>query len=759
MLVTDKRTPVIRFGKFEVDLHAGEVRRSGSKIKLQEQPFQILAMLLERPGQVVSREELQKRLWPADTFVDFDHSLNAAIRRLRDALGDSAENPVFVETVARRGYRFLAPLNGGNESTPSAVLPSGSHSRQSRILISAVILAAGVVIGLTIARSPRQPNASKSPRVAIRRLTANPEDDPVLAGTISPDGKYLAFADKTGSYLREVDSGETHVLKLPSGFVALPVAWYPDGIHLLATRVEGPKAPPSLWQISIMGGLPRKLIDDGRQPAVSRQDSQIAFVRGMDLNEEIWVMDSDGEHPRRIAVGRRSMFGTPAWSPDGRRIACITGVYAPEIFELRTKIDIFDVQAGRQETLLSAEDTQTHTPPQQRSLGTNAGDGSDATEHSFSVGRGFVLDSSVHLGPGLVWTPENQLIYSVSEPRPNQADSNVWSIALDQRGHAAGTAVRITASPDEVANLSATADGKRIAVTKNSINPDVYVVELQGKGTRLGASTRLTLDNRRDFPFSWTPDGKAVLFSSDRDGVYHIFKQQIDQTVPELFVGGPEQAMAPRLTPDNSTMVYVIWPKLGDSPHGRLMRVPLSGGVPQTLLEKAGVGNVQCARLPSTLCLFDARTPTELSFFRFDPFTGKVEELPEAKIQDAPAYAYNWSLSPKGDILATAKAKGVEKDPKITFLFLKTGVKRTVTAEAWARIDSIDFAADGRSLWAPAYVNTGKSALLNIDLEGHTRTMLEDTSMTIGWAIPAPDGKHLALWKARGTSNIWMLER
>src|SRR5579864_9459371 len=103
-----------RFGVFELNLRAGELRRNGVKIKLQEQPFQVLALLLERPGEVVTREEVRNRLWPADTFVDFDHSLNAAVRRLRDALGDSAENPTFVETVARRGYRFLAPVRSGN---------------------------------------------------------------------------------------------------------------------------------------------------------------------------------------------------------------------------------------------------------------------------------------------------------------------------------------------------------------------------------------------------------------------------------------------------------------------------------------------------------------------------------------------------------------------------------------------------------------------------------------------------------------------
>src|SRR6202007_756903 len=105
------------FGVFEVDLRAGELRKHGLRIRLQEQPFQVLAMLLEHVGQVVTREELQRKLWPADTFVDFDHGLNKAINKIRKALGDSAESPRFVETVARRGYRFLAEVKVADAAT------------------------------------------------------------------------------------------------------------------------------------------------------------------------------------------------------------------------------------------------------------------------------------------------------------------------------------------------------------------------------------------------------------------------------------------------------------------------------------------------------------------------------------------------------------------------------------------------------------------------------------------------------------------
>jgi DNA-binding winged helix-turn-helix (wHTH) protein len=100
----------LRVGGFEVDLRCGEVRRNGDRIKLQERPFQILAALLERPGEMVTREEIQQKLWPTDTFVDFEHSINTAVTKLREALGDDAENPRFIETLPRRGYRLSAPV-------------------------------------------------------------------------------------------------------------------------------------------------------------------------------------------------------------------------------------------------------------------------------------------------------------------------------------------------------------------------------------------------------------------------------------------------------------------------------------------------------------------------------------------------------------------------------------------------------------------------------------------------------------------------
>ncbi len=140
--------PSLRFGVYEVDLQAGELRRKGRKLKLQEQPFQVLALLLEHPGEVVTREALREKLWPADTFVEFDHSLNTAISKIREALGDLADNPRFVETLPRRGYRFIAPVEGLGQAPPAQAAPEVPTAPVRRARFQPAWLAALAVVAL-----------------------------------------------------------------------------------------------------------------------------------------------------------------------------------------------------------------------------------------------------------------------------------------------------------------------------------------------------------------------------------------------------------------------------------------------------------------------------------------------------------------------------------------------------------------------------------------------------------------------------------
>jgi DNA-binding winged helix-turn-helix (wHTH) protein len=154
----------IRFGAFEADLHSGEVRKSGIRIKLQDQPFKVLEILLEHPGDLVTREELQCRIWPEESFGDFDHAVNVAVGKLRTALGDSADNPSFIETVPRRGYRFVARLEGSPAETrqakaPATVAPPSGNKigpRRARLAALAFVIA-GILLGLGASSGAAQP--------------------------------------------------------------------------------------------------------------------------------------------------------------------------------------------------------------------------------------------------------------------------------------------------------------------------------------------------------------------------------------------------------------------------------------------------------------------------------------------------------------------------------------------------------------------------------------------------------------------------
>src|SRR5437762_350004 len=186
MALESRSSRVLRFGTFEVDLRAGELRRQGVRIKVQEQPFHVLTLLLQRPGEVVTREELRNQNWSPDTFVDFDNSLNTAINKLREALGDSADNPRFIETLPRRGYRFIAPVTEVDGATKGAAtsvrVASPTRSRKMVMTAVVVIFAAGISGGL-LWRARQAQRLTEKDTIVLGDF-ANSTGDAVFDGTL-----------------------------------------------------------------------------------------------------------------------------------------------------------------------------------------------------------------------------------------------------------------------------------------------------------------------------------------------------------------------------------------------------------------------------------------------------------------------------------------------------------------------------------------------------------------------------------------------
>jgi len=275
-----------RFGVFELDASSGELRRNGTVVKLREQPARILLLLLEHAGQMVTREQLRQHLWPSDTFVDFDHSLNSAVMKLREALGDSADKPLYIETIPKKGYRFIAPV-----SQPGDAQNGGASSR--------------LTVGSELAGSNTREQSNGSIEVSAS----------------TPD-------EKQGR--RRLLSRKLALLTVCL-ISAIGIAWFirSDSLRsaLLPSRSQ-PKPPsgePNMVSPNLRSSILTSAPGDARFPSFSPDGRQIAFVWNGEerTHYDIYVQLVGGDTPLQLTHHKRGdgVPGPPQWSPDGREVA------------------------------------------------------------------------------------------------------------------------------------------------------------------------------------------------------------------------------------------------------------------------------------------------------------------------------------------------------------------------------------------------------------------------------------------------------
>jgi Tol biopolymer transport system component/DNA-binding winged helix-turn-helix (wHTH) protein len=557
---SERSARIVRFGIFEADLETGELRKNGVKVPLQGQPFQVCALLLEHAGELVTREKLRQKVWPEDTFVDFEQALNTAIAKIRLALGDEADNPRFVQTLPRRGYRFIGPVTKpALQAVAPAVAPVASTgwsqrltARRSWLLASTTLLI--LLSGFGIWRSAKNRVNAPSPievarpdKLTIVPFTTFPGFE--IAPSFSPDGNEIVFSwfgygkeFQFDLYIKQV--GQEHVLQLthhPAAF--LGSAWSPDGRLIAFMRQADPEST-GIYLISPLGGAERKVASitpfsgpesqgvrwspDGKWLAFSKMNSLAKNAGSSADHFSIHLVNVETSEERLLPDPSNDCGNTwqPAFSPDGKYLAsvCVLAEGVAKIY------------------------LQTPDGKQPREL-----KGARSSE-------GFL---------GLAWAEDSQSLLYCS-------DQHLWRIPL------AGGKPEMLLFAQDVESVAVASHGNRLAFAQVHHSSQIFQLALASQTKFTAPAAKLISSTRGDAGAHVSPDGRHIAFQSWRSGSPEVWVCDRDASNPVQLTsfGGPSIG-EPRWSPDGRRIVFDL---RTDSGISELYIVDLVGGRPRRFL-------------------------------------------------------------------------------------------------------------------------------------------------------------------------------
>ena len=504
----------IRFGVFELDLHAAELRKAGAHLNLPTQSFHVLKLLLERPGDLVTREELRRHVWPDGTFVDFEHGMNAIVNRLRETLGDSADRPRFIETVPRRGYRFIAPVDKGPKEG-SAAQPRPSGWRAGRLMWPALViaLAIGAVVSLYVfwLRPLSRPPMRATPLTSLPGQERYP--------SFSPDGNQIAFAwdgangDNQDIYIKVVGAAVPLRLTTHPAADQKPI-WSSDGRHIAFVRLSDKGS--GLFMIPALGGPERKIgsmvpeHEWAAGPSWSPDGQLLAFSEKPETEAplSIFLASVESLAKRKLTSPPVGSVGdcAPAISPDGRRVAFIRVSAAGGIFLVPV--------AGGEPTRVTRE----HNPFCER----------------------------------LAWTANGrELVFSTAGGAP-ESSSSLWRVSAS-----GGTPQPVFVGGDNAANPVISSRGNRLAYEQRSQNINIWQIGLPGANQPSRSATKLIASSRVEACPQLSPDGTRIVFCSDRTGSSEIWVcDTAGSNLVQLTSSGGPQVGTPRWSPDGRRIAF-----------------------------------------------------------------------------------------------------------------------------------------------------------------------------------------------------------
>jgi len=595
-----------QFGIFEVNVESGELRKGGMRVRLIGQPFAILVFLLERAGQVVTREELQQRLWSGDTFVDFDHGVHAAVNRLREALGDSADSPRFIETLPRRGYRFVGAVNtlpaaqsAAKESKPNVILPSmpvqtaiRTHGRTFGRIAAWILLgalSAGVVLFVLLkpgSRSEQVAALTPVPFTALPGLEVTP--------SFSPDGNQIVFAwtgDPTSGskgfdlYVKSI--GNENLLKLthhPSQWI-IP-AWSPDGRQIAFHRLSGPDS--GLYLVPSLGGQERKLRsinlsypylgpDNGMGMIItwSSDGKWIAYVDSAPSTVNLLSMESLESQPIPHA-GNCPAEGLPAFSHHGNLL-----VYTCQLESGGVGIYTFAIEDKSSKLIAKLTDMSLErgiawtSDDRRLILASNQSSGGALLELTIENGSIRTLPFGQNIEWPAIPQAGDRLAFSQTFSNTNIWRKDLLSPSLPS--------VRLLPSTREQTNPQYSPDGKHIAFESNrGGSPEIWVSDSEGASLVQISN----LGNPATGSPRWSPDSRELVFDSWYSGHPFVLVADITERVPRKLVTNVNEMFQPLWSHDGNWIYFLSVGNKGP----RLYRCPSAGGASTLLSDGPVVG-------------------------------------------------------------------------------------------------------------------------------------------------------------------------
>lgn len=553
------RPIAVSVGQFEVDFQSGAISTKGAKSLLQGQPLEILQLFVEHPGRVITREQIRQRLWPDGTVVEFEHSVNAAVKRLREALGDDADKPRYIETIPRRGYRLIAPV--GHTPQPvqipahrslflawcAAAIPSGAL-RWSQLAAVFLGLAAALLLGYRWLRTPNAAStADVSTPVVMQRLTdfVGMEEAPA----VSPDGKSVAFSAGTGTphiWVRLM-SGSSRLKITHDNVPHLYPRWSPDSASLIYfSPAKDADMQGAIYEIPALGGSPRRLASSFTGGDISHDGKRIAYFREDNNKLQLVIADRNGNNPRVLAsLAQDYDYSTPRWSPDDRLIAYRRGrVFKYEVF-----------------TIVSAGGEPRRIPHDLRLLAGYSWlpDSSGIVCSSSLNTTSLYLPSFDLLVASLDGGPLRQLTFGGSNLVDPDVDSkgqvfvsqqrrdfNIWKFPIGgSPAENVRRAAQVTSQTGEVQTPSLSPDGREMVyLSEFGGHSNLWVMKLDGSAE----ARQITFEHDSNVAVGvpvWSPDGRHITF----------FTRRRDTRVGDQWIVDQDGSNLRRLIPDRKSVV------------------------------------------------------------------------------------------------------------------------------------------------------------------------------------------------------------